>query len=124
MSCKDGKIKLSKDRSEGQILNLSQGGMLLATDQSVPEGDFVLLTLNLNGVITLEGVLGKIKRAERSEEGDFLMGVEFALKAELEKISSQDQVDSLPVKVMSFGQKVRETIGGYLRTTDLIAKEK
>ena len=122
LTLKKGKIKLTKDRTSGEVLNLSEGGMLLLTDSSVPEEDFVLLTLNLNELVVLEGVLGKIKRVEPSEEGDFLVGLEFTSREELEKLTSPEQVERLPVKVASFGGKLREIISSYLSTAELATR--
>ena len=122
LTCKEGKIKLSKDRTEGEILNLSEGGVLMVTDSSVPEEGFMILTLNLNKLVVLEGVLGKIKRVESSGEGDFLVGVEFTSREELEKLASSEQIEGLPVKVASFGRKLREIISSYLRTAELATK--
>ncbi len=122
LTCKKGKIKLTKDRTSGEILNLSEGGMLLLTYTPVPEEGFMLLTLNLNKLVILEGVLGKIKRVESSEEGDFLVGVEFSSREELEKLTSPEQIEHLPVKVASFGNKLREIITNYLRTTEIATR--
>lgn len=123
LTCKKGKLKLSKDRVTAEILNLSEGGVLLCCDRPVSESSFILLTLNLNKLVILEGVLGKIKRVEASEEGDYLMGVEFCRKEELEKLSSPEELEGLPVKVASFNRKLREIIAGYLRTTEFANKQ-
>jgi hypothetical protein len=118
LTCKKGKIKLSRDRASGEIINLSEGGVLLVTDSVVPEEGFAILTLNLNRLVILEGVLGKIKRVEPSEEGDFLVGVEFASREQLEKLASPEQIARLPVRVASFNRKLREIISSYLRTAE------
>jgi len=122
LKCKNGKLKLSKDRTTGEILNLSEGGMLLLTDSPVPEDGFMLLTLNLNKLVVLEGVLGKIKRMEPSGEGDFLVGVEFTSREELEKLTSSEQIERLPVRVASFDRKLREIISSYLRISELATR--
>jgi hypothetical protein len=121
LACSQGKIRITEEETSGEILNLSEGGMLLLTDSPVQEQGFALMTLNLNNLAVLDGVLGKIKRVEASEEGDFLVGVEFTSRGELEKLSSVEQVESLPVKVESFDRKMREVISGFLRTTELVA---
>ncbi len=121
LTCSEGKLKITGEETSGEILNLSEGGMLLLTDSPVQEQGFALMTLNLNNLAVLDGVLGKIKRVEASEEGDFLVGVEFTSREELEKFSSVEQVESLPVKVESFDRKMREVISGFLRTTELVA---
>ncbi|MCK4403944.1 MAG: PilZ domain-containing protein [candidate division Zixibacteria bacterium] len=122
LTCKKGKIKLSKDRTSGDILNLSEGGMLLLTDSPVPTEGFMLLTLDLNKLVVLEGVLGKIKRVEPSGEGDFLVGVEFTSREELEKLASSEQIEHLPVRVASFDRKLREIISSYLRTAEIATR--
>lgn len=121
LTCSQGELKIAKEETSGEILNLSEGGMLLLTDSPVQEQGFALMTLNLNKLAVLDGVPGKIKRVEASGEGDFLVGVEFTSRAELERLSSPEQVGSLPVKVESFDRKMRETISGFLRTTELVA---
>ncbi|KPL01217.1 MAG: hypothetical protein AMJ91_00755 [candidate division Zixibacteria bacterium SM23_73_3] len=118
------RIKLTKGLVSGEILNLSEGGVLLLTDSPMPNEGFMLLTLNLNKLVVLEGVLGKIKRVEPSGEGDFLVGVEFTCREELEKLTSVEQIEHLPVKVASFGQKLREIISSFLRTTELATRQK
>lgn len=119
LSCKNGKIKLCEDRLSGEILNLSEGGVLLLTGSTVPEEGFILLTLSLNKLVVLEGVLGKIKKVERSDQQDFLVGVEFTSREQLEELASSEQVARLPVKVASFDRKLREIISSYLGATEL-----
>jgi hypothetical protein len=118
LRCEQGKVELCPERASGEILNLSEGGMLLLTDSAVPQEGFVLLTLNLNKVVMLEGVLGKIKRVEPSGEGDFLVGVEFTSREELKKSVSLAQIGRLPVKVASFNSKLRDILSSYVRTTE------
>jgi hypothetical protein len=119
LTCKKGRMQVSKAPTCGEILNLSEGGMLFFTDSFVPQEGFVLLTLNLNKLVILDGVLGKIKRVEPSKEGDFLVGVEFTSREELEKLVSFEQIERLPVKVASFSRKLSEIISGFLRSADL-----
>jgi hypothetical protein len=123
LTCKRGKLKLSKDLILAELLNLSEGGVLLSCDRPVLKDGFMILTLSLNKLVILEGVLGKVKRVETSEEGDHLVGVEFSKKEELEKLSSPEQIEDLPVKVASFNRKLREIITSYLRIPKLAAKE-
>ena len=120
LSCNQGELQVTDEEISGEILNLSQGGVLLLTDSPVQEQSFALMTLNLNKLAFLDGVLAKIKRVEASGEGDYLVGMEFTSRAELEKLSSPEQVENLPVKVESFDRKMRETISRFMRTTELV----
>lgn len=116
---KGGRIKLSKNQCSGKILNLSCGGILLESGEALREGTFLLLSLNLNGLVVLEGVLGKTKRVEPIKDGEYLVGVEFCSREELENFASKEQIQKLPVKVASFNHKLKETILGYVRTARL-----
>jgi len=120
---KRGKISLSRNQSSGKILNLSCGGILLESDEAISEGEFLLLSLNLNGLVILEGVLGKTKRVESTEDGEYLLGVEFCSREELENLASKEEIEKLPVKVASFNHKLREIVLGYVRTAHLVTPE-
>lgn len=113
---KGGRIWLSKSQSSGKVLNLSCGGILLESGQAIPEGTFMLLRLNLNGLVVLEGVLGKTKTVEQTDDGQYLAGVEFCSREELENFASKEQIEKLPVRVASFNRKLKEAISGYVRT--------
>jgi hypothetical protein len=119
---KKGRIWLSKSQCSGEVLDLSCGGMLLESRQAIPEGTFLLLSLNLNGFVILEGVLGKIKRVEPTGDGQYLAGVQFCLKEELEKLASKEQIEKLPMKVTSFNHSLKEVISGYVGTTRLVTQ--
>jgi hypothetical protein len=121
LTCQEKKIRLSREPSAAEILNLGEGGMLLTTDSVVPEEGFMLLALSLNEIVVLEGVLGKIKRVEPSGEGDFLVGLQFVSREELEKLTSLDEIERLPVKVTSFDCKLRQVVSSYLRTVEFAA---
>jgi hypothetical protein len=117
---KGGRIRLAKKQCSGRILNLSCGGILLESSEVIPEGEFLLLSLNLNGLVILEGVLGKTKRVEPKEDGEYLIGVEFCSREELENFASKEEIEKLPVKVGSFNHKLKDIVLGYVRTARLV----
>lgn len=117
-----GRISLSKNQCSGKILNLSCGGILLEIGEAVAEGTWLALSLNLNEVVVLEGVLGKIKRVEPTENGEYLVGVEFCSTEELKNFISREQIQKLPIKVASFNHKLKEIISGYVRTAGLASQ--
>jgi hypothetical protein len=119
LTCKNGKLKLSKKKNTAEILNLSEGGLLLATNTMIPTEGFLVTTMNLSGVVTLEGVLGKIKRVESSGDGDFLVGLQFVARKELEQIVTPEEIQRLPVTITSFNQRIREILSSYVRTSEL-----
>ncbi|KPK77668.1 MAG: hypothetical protein AMJ89_02055 [candidate division Zixibacteria bacterium SM23_73] len=117
------KIRLSKDQCSGRILNLSCGGILLESGVAIREGTFLLLSLNLNGIVVLEGILGRTKRVEPTEDGEYLVGVEFCLREELENFASKEQIEKLPLKVASFNHRLREIIQSYVNAARLATQE-
>jgi hypothetical protein len=116
---KRGRIRLATKQCSGKILNLSCAGLLLESKRTIPEGAFLLLSLNLNGLVILEGVLGKAKRLESTGDGEYLVGVEFCPKEKLEDFASKEEIEKLPVKVGSFDHKLKEIISRYVRTAHL-----
>jgi hypothetical protein len=116
---KRGRLGLSGNHCSGRILNLSCGGILLESGKAIPEGTFLLLRLNLNEFVVLEGIVVKVKRVEAREDGQYLTGAEFCSREELENFASKQQVEKLPVEVASFNHKLKEVISGYVRTTRL-----
>ena len=58
--------------TEGRMINVSDGGMLLATDENIQRGDKITLTFDLGGVEIIEGMA---LRAERIEDGKYLFRV-------------------------------------------------
>lgn len=98
---------------QGQILDMSAGGALLVTKKPVAEGNFISLNLNLKGLKELKGILGKVKRVEESEQGDFLMGVEFC---SVEAFPQLDQQALTKKDIQSFDKKVKRVISKHIFT--------
>jgi hypothetical protein len=123
LDSKRGRIRVARNQSFGKILNLSGGGILLESHEAIPPGGFLLLSLNLNGLVILEGVLGKAKRVEATGDGEYLVGVEFCSREELESLVSKEQIEKLPVKVASFNHKLKEVVLSHVRTAHLSMPE-
>jgi hypothetical protein len=96
---------------EGRILDISAGGVLLATNKPTAEESFISLNLNLKGLKKLQGILGKVKRVEESEQGDFLMGVEFC---PIEAYPRLYQKTLAEKDIQSFDKKVKQAISRHL----------
>jgi len=106
---------------EGQMLDISAGGALLTTQRPIAEGNFVSLNLNLKGLKAVRGILGKVKRVEESEEGDFLMGIEFC---SLETLPLAQQEVMTERAIDSFDRKVKGVISEYILTESKKLREK
>ncbi|HWO58374.1 MAG TPA: PilZ domain-containing protein [bacterium] len=73
----DKRVRLHPEKKSGVLLNLSGGGVLVSTTDHVTEGEFLLMKFDVHGFDALTNVIGKVKRVERCEDGEILMGVEF-----------------------------------------------
>ena len=100
------KIESNLERA-GELLDISAGGALLATKKPVTDGNFISLNLNLKGIKEVQGILGKVKRVEESEQGDFLVGVEFC---SVESFPQLYQKALTQKNIQSFDKKIMEAI--------------
>jgi c-di-GMP-binding flagellar brake protein YcgR len=98
----------------GEVLNVSAGGLLLESEESMPEESFVVMDFQMNGTDSLTGVVGKIKRCEVDGESRHLLGVEFCSEDDIRDNCPQDCQKLLGVACASFDEKVRTLINKYV----------
>lgn len=96
----------------GRILSLDDQGILLVTDNSLKEGCYVNLSIRFKGLGLLDGILGKIKKVEESEEHDFYVGVELYSS---EKIKAEALSGLFPVEMESFNTKLKKSLIDYFK---------
>jgi hypothetical protein len=119
-----GSWKLSKEQINGDILNLSEKGMLISTKYHIPDEGFLLATLILDQTIILEGILGKIKKVEFQDNGDLLVGVEFSSIEKLKEVSSPEEIENLPVRPVNFKQRLHDIIFRRLHKDEIVPQSK
>jgi hypothetical protein len=124
LEVESGRLKLSKEQFKGEILNLSDKGMLISTKYHIPDEEFLLATLVLDQTITLEGVLGKIKKVEFQDSDDLLVGVEFSSLDDLKEVSSLSEIEKLRVKPINFKRKLHDIINHHLHKDEIVPHSK
>lgn len=116
ISIEEGRPKVETNlEREGQIIDISAGGALLATNKPVTEGNFISLNLNLKGLKEVKGILGKVKRVEESEQGDFLMGIEFCSLKTFPQLYQQTLTNQ---NIQSFDIKIKQAIFKHILTEE------
>ena len=105
--------KITKE-GYGKILAFNDQGILLLTDNFFKEGSFVNLSIKFKGLGPLEGILGKIKKVEESEEHDFYVGVELYSS---EKIKAEALCGLFPEEMESFNGRLKKSLIAYLKRT-------
>lgn len=98
----------------GKILAFNDQGILLLTDNCFKEGSFVNLSVKFKGLGPLEGILGKIKKVEESEEHYFYVGVELYSS---EKIKAEALSGLFPEEMESFNVRLKKSLLDYFKHT-------
>jgi c-di-GMP-binding flagellar brake protein YcgR len=80
----DKRVRLHPDKKAGILLNLSGGGALISTTDSVDADSLLLMKFNIKGFDSLANILCRVKRVEESEDGECLFGVQFLTVEELD----------------------------------------
>lgn len=114
ISLEEGSLELEANlERDGQILDISAGGALLTTNKPVTEGNFISLNLNLKGLRVVKGILAKVKRVEESDQGDFLMGIEFCSPETCPDIYQQVLSKK---NIQCFDRKIKQAVSAFILT--------
>lgn len=97
----------------GTILNISAGGVLLDLDQSLNEGEIVLMSFTLQEVERLENVLGLVKRIDNDTDG-IIVGIEFLSSKRLADLLSQAELDLISERITSFDNGIKALLDRYI----------
>jgi hypothetical protein len=92
------------------MLTFNEQGILLLTDNPLKEDSFINISIKFKGLDLLEGVLGKVKKVEESDEHDFYVGVELYSE---EKIKAEAVSGLFPEKTGSFEAKLKKSLLEY-----------
>ena len=98
---------------DGNILNISVGGVLVEIDQPLNEGDIVAMRFSLQGAESLDNVLGTIKRVDQ-DEGCSLVGIEFIDRDYLLDKLSEGELEMLSESLSNFAQTVQDVLKRYI----------
>lgn len=98
-----------------KMLNISEGGTLLISKKYVPEGSLISMVLKLKGFENLEDILGKIKRADKGNNGVYFLGVEFCQPQKNFAVPSF-QNKQISSQFSNFSEKLRRVLLKHLRT--------
>lgn len=99
----------------GSILNISDGGVLVETDQQLCEGEIVSLHFIMQEVEPLADVLGQVMRADQDEVG-FLVGIKFITRQSLADRLTQAELELLPATLTEFQSCIRGALEKYVYT--------
>lgn len=102
-----------KEKS-GMILNISGGGVLLSTFDSLTEGEFLLMKFEIKDFDTVSDVLGWIKRVEKCSDGENLVGIEFKTPANIEEQWLAGQLGQLVDDPLGFSERLHHLVSRFV----------
>jgi len=100
----------AEKEGRGEMLTFNEQGILLLTDNPLEEGSFINISIKFKGLGLLEGVLGKVKKVEESEEHDFYVGVELYSE---EMIKAEALSGLFLEKTGSFETKLKKSLSEH-----------
>jgi hypothetical protein len=106
---------------KGEILSFNENGLLLLTDDALEEGSFINLSIDFEEIGLLDGILGKVKRTEKSDEQDFYVGVELYSP---EQIKAEALTGLFPAKMESFETKLKKSLVDYFKKVKSAGEKK
>lgn len=104
--------KETTEKCFGKVLALNDQGILLLTENRFKEGSFINLSIKFKGLEPVEGVLGKIKKVEKSEEHDYYVGIELCSP---EKIKAEALSGLFPEETESFNSRFKKSLMNYFK---------
>lgn len=110
------------DRIDGDILNISGGGVLVEISQSLNKGDIVAMRFSLQGTEILDDVLGTVKRADYDQEC-CLAGIEFINRDFLLDKLSDGELDLLSDRLSNFSETVEDVLKKYIYYDRVTSRE-
>jgi len=106
------------DIFEGEVLNISAGGILMFTKAPIMEGSILSMALRIEGCDVVDNILGIVKRTEMDSDG-YLVGVESITREKLSDHLSLDEIGQLPENLASFTERLRSLLNRYIYSKKL-----
>lgn len=110
----DKRVRSHPDKNAGILLNLSGGGALISTSDTVSTNDLVLLNFEIKGFENLTNILGRIKRVEECEDGERLVGIEFLTPEQIDDPVLAQNLARLSGNPMGFSEGLKRLVSRYV----------
>ncbi len=98
----------------GTVLNISGGGVLMETEYTVHEDDYLVMAISFKDSDMLSGIIGKVKRVDDDEGEPHLVGIEFMSPEQLKEEMPDEVLEHLDKDVFTFDEQIRRTLLKYV----------
>jgi c-di-GMP-binding flagellar brake protein YcgR len=110
----DHRVRSHPAKKAGILLNLSGGGALISSTDEVTGGDLVLMRFDIKGMETMSEVVGKVKRVEQCEDGEYLIGAEFLTADLIEDPKLADALARLSGDPLAFTDTLKRVVSRFV----------
>lgn len=107
---------------QGEILNISAGGILMFTSEPVMENSILSMSLKIEGCKEINNILGLTKRSE-IDSGGYLVGIESITREKLNDLLGPEEVTGIPEDMASFTERLRSLLNNYIYSKKLSVDE-
>lgn len=107
---------------DGEILNISAGGILMFTRHPIMEKTLVSMSMKLEGCETIDNILGLVKRTE-IDSGGYLVGLESITRERLKDVLNEEEIEQLPQSLSSFTERLQTLLNQYIYSRKLSDEE-
>jgi len=111
---KDHRVRSHPDKKAGLLLNLSGGGALISSTDNVQSDDLVLMRFDIKGLETLSDVVGKVKRVEQCEDGEYLVGIEFLTADQIDDPKLAEALSRLSGDPLAFTDTLKRVVSRFV----------
>lgn len=116
-------------QKNGDLINISAGGILMATTEHLKPEQIILLNFSLKHNQNLENILGITKRLEQSQnqqtgKNEILAGVEFLSREKFEEKYASDINEYLPKDVNYFDDALQQAIVRFVYKQQVNSRNK
>jgi len=106
---------------QGQLLNLSAGGVLLSASKKLKEGDYLLLNFKLKPGKDLENIIGVVKRVDAHGD-EYLVGIEFLTREQIRDTSHWHLAQFLPPFATYFDDELEKQLVRFIYNEQIMRK--
>jgi len=100
-------------RGDGEILNISAGGILLYTTEPIMEQSVLSMSLRIDGCDAVDNILCLVKRTE-IDSGGYLVGLESVTRERLADVLDANEIARLPKDAASFTERLQTMLNQYV----------
>lgn len=108
------RVRSHPAKKAGILLNLSGGGALISSTDAVQSNDMLLMRFDIKGLETLSDVVGRVKRVEQCEDGEYVIGIEFVTADQIDDPKLAAALSRLAGDPLTFSDTLKRVVSRFV----------